>query len=123
MMKQYGSACDHGRHSRQTADEKIYRNFPCPDRRLDNRLTVIAGFPRNRTARDINAATGNHTIGPGLLAQVFEPLFRLRLVRHLQITSRSAVAASLCGAQVRIAKLTRVASPIGRRLQLRWTLT
>src|SRR5438876_11952494 len=94
MMKQHGGACDHGRHSRQTADEKIYRNFPWPDRRLDDRLTVIAGFARNRTARDINAATGNHTIAPRLLAQLFEPLFRWRIASHEKNANANSAAMS-----------------------------
>src|SRR5207244_8957666 len=102
MMKQHGGACDHGRHSRQTADEKIYRNFPCPHRRLDDRLTVIAGSATgrtrrgelswNRTSGDIDTATGDDTVLPCLLAQLFEPFFGWRIGCHEENANARSVA-------------------------------
>src|SRR5438477_7860876 len=76
MMKQNCSARDHRRHTANAADEKVQSNFPCPDRRSDDGLTVITGFPRNWTTRNIDAAPSNNAFFPSLFAQLVEPLFR-----------------------------------------------
>src|SRR5205823_12263131 len=82
MVKQNGGACDHGRHSAESAYEKVNGNFPRPDRRFDDGLPIITGLARNRTARNIDTAPSNNAIFPSLLAQFFKPLFRWRISGH-----------------------------------------
>ena len=92
MMKQNSGACDHGRHSRQTADEKINGNFPRPDRRFDDGLTVVTGLPWNRTAGNVDTTIGDHAIFPRLLAQFFQSFFGWRPGCHEKNANAKSVA-------------------------------
>src|SRR5205085_11266439 len=92
MMKDDRSACDYRRHSGHTAEEKVERNFPCPDWRFDHRLAVVTGFARNRAAGDVDTFAGNDAILPCLLAQFFEPLFGWRFRRHEKNANAASVA-------------------------------
>src|SRR5207237_5082129 len=92
MMKQNSGACDHGRHSRQTADEKINGNFPCPNRRFDHGLTVVTWFARNRATSNVHAFARNDALLPRLLAQFFQSLFRWRSRCHEKNANARSVA-------------------------------
>ena len=99
MMKNRGGERDDRRHSRETANEKVNRNFPCPDRRFNNWLTVVTGsatgrtrrgeLARNRPTCNIDTAPGNDAVFPGLLAQLFEPFFGWRC-HEKSVNARSA---------------------------------
>src|SRR5205807_7162700 len=75
LMKQDRAESDHCRHTADSAKEKVERNFPRPDRRFNHRLAVIAGFSRYRPTDNVDAATGDDSLLPGFLAQLFKPLF------------------------------------------------
>src|SRR5438105_7639942 len=92
MMKQNSGACDHGRHSRQTAGEKINGNFPCPNRRFDHRLPVVTGLAWNRAACNIDTLARYDSVLPRLLPQLFESLFGWRIGRHEKNANATSVA-------------------------------
>jgi hypothetical protein len=92
MVKYRRSQRDHRRHSAQTADEKVNRDFPRPHRRFDHRLTVVTRFSRNWTAGNVNTASGDDTVLPRLLAQFFEALFEWRIGCHEKSANAKSVA-------------------------------
>src|SRR5438132_10366549 len=68
MMKQDRAKRDYRRHPGNSAEEKIERNLPCPDRRFHHRVTVVARFSRHWPTHNVDAATGNDSLLPGFLA-------------------------------------------------------
>ena len=92
MVKKNRTTRNDGRHPGHPAEEKVERHLPCPHRRFHHRLTIISWFARNRTAGNINAFARDDAILPCLLAQLFEPLFRLRPVRHEKNAKATSVA-------------------------------
>src|SRR4029077_17501312 len=95
MVKDNRAACDYGRHSGHSTEEKIKRNFPGPDRRFHDGLTVVTGFARNRATGNVHPFARNDALLPRLLAQLFESL----LVRHNRLRSASASLAALCASR------------------------
>src|SRR5205814_1404267 len=92
MMKKGRATCDHRGHPGNSAEEKIERHLPCPNRRLDHGLTVVTWFTWNRPAGNIDAFSRNSAILPRLLAQFFEPLFGWRISRHEKNANANRVA-------------------------------
>src|SRR5437016_13739589 len=92
MMKDDRSARDYGRHSGHSTEEKIKRNFPRPDRRFDDRLTVVTGLARNRATGNVHAFARNDALLPSLLAQFFQSLFGWRIGCHEKNANAKSVA-------------------------------
>ena len=92
MMKENGAGCDHSGHSGNSAEEKVERNLPRPNRRFDDGLAVVTGFARNRPARDIDTFARYDAVFPRLLAQLFEPLFGWRIGCHEKNANATSVA-------------------------------
>src|SRR4029077_5695145 len=92
MMKQDRWERDPRRHPGESAKEKVKRNFPSPDRRFDDRLTVIARFSRYRPTDNIYSATGHDTFLPRFLSQLFKPLFCCRCVHQDENANATRVA-------------------------------
>ena len=92
MVKDNGAACDHRRHPGNSAEEKVKRNFPGPDRRFDHGLTVVTGFARNRATGNVDAFARNDALLPRLLAQFFESLFGWRIGCHEKNANARSVA-------------------------------
>src|SRR5438270_771320 len=82
VMPDDRAARDYGRDSGNSNEEKIKRYFPGPDRRFHDRLTVVAGFARNRATGNVHAFARNDALLPRLLAQLFELLFGWRIGCH-----------------------------------------
>src|ERR1039457_4241782 len=92
MVECERSARNHRRHAAETADEKINRNLPGPDRRFDHRLTVVTRLARNRSAGNIDTFAWNYAVLPRLLAQLFESLFGWRIAGHEKKANATRVA-------------------------------
>src|SRR5262249_26957934 len=75
VVKQQRAKRDHRRHATKSTDEKINRNFPSPHRWPNDRLAIITGFPRNRTARNIDTAARHSALCPGFLAYLVNSRF------------------------------------------------
>ena len=75
MMKDDRAARDHGGHSGHSAEEKIKRNFPRPDRGFDHGLTIVTWFTRDRATGNVHAFAGSDAFLPRLFAQLFKSLF------------------------------------------------
>src|ERR1700736_3085463 len=98
MVIDNGAASDHRGHPGDSAHEKVERNLPRPNRRFDHGLAVVTWLARNRAAGNIDTFARNNAILPRLLAQLFEPLFRLRLVRHAIFWGAHASSRAALGA-------------------------
>ena len=96
MMKDDRAARDHGGHSGHSAEEKIKRNFPRPDRWFDHGLTVVSWFTRDRATGNVHAFAGNDAFLPRLFAQFFKTLFA---IHRSKLGSASASLAPLCAAR------------------------
>src|SRR5438094_2940980 len=92
MMKDDRAAGNYRGHSSDSTEEKIKRNFPRPDRRLDHGLTVVTGFARNRTTGNVHALARNDSTFPRLLAQFFQSLFGGRIGCHEKNANARSVA-------------------------------
>ena len=77
MVKDNGAACDHRRHPGNSAEEKVERNLPGPNRRFDHRLTVVTGFSRNRTAGNIDTCDRPRRLLPKLPRATLRIAFRM----------------------------------------------
>src|SRR5882762_7234994 len=92
MVINNGSARDYRGHSGDSTEKKVERNLPRPDRRSDDRLTVVTGFVRNRATGNVHAFAWNDALLPGLLAQFFQSLFGWRIGCHEKNANASRVA-------------------------------
>src|SRR6267378_3298568 len=92
MMTDNRSACDYGRHSGHSAEEKVERNLPRPNRRFDDGLAIVTRLSRNRAAGNIDAFAWNNALLPRLLAQFFESLFGWRIRSHEKNAKPTSVA-------------------------------
>ena len=93
MVKDNRAAGNDRGHPGHSAKEEIERNLPCPNRRFDHGLAVVTRsasrtdsscgeLARNRSALNVDTFARNNALLPGLLTQLFQPLFGWRLVRH-----------------------------------------
>src|ERR1043166_3617440 len=73
-MKQRRSRRDNRGHASGSANEKIDRDFPGPDRRLDHRLAIIAGLSWNRTANNVYPVARDDPFGCCLMPQLTQSL-------------------------------------------------
>jgi len=92
MVKDNGTTCDHRGHPGNSPEEKVEWNLPGPNRRFEHRLTVVARFSRNWTARNIDTSTGHDAFSPSFLAQLFESLFGWRISCHEKNANAKSVA-------------------------------
>src|ERR1700722_15957353 len=79
MVKETGTACNHGGHAGQSTEEKVQRNFPRPDRWPNDWFSVVTGLGRNWPPGNIDAVACDHAFFPRFFAQFFEALFRWRI--------------------------------------------
>src|SRR5439155_19538089 len=82
MVKNKGTACNHRGHPGNSTEEKVDRNFPGPNRRIDHGLAVVAGLARNRATRNIETAPGDHTFFPRLPSQILQSPFGRQIGCH-----------------------------------------
>src|SRR6266567_4832339 len=119
MMKQDRTERDHCRHSADSAKEKVERNLPSPDRRFHHRLSIIAGFFRNRTAGYVDSFAWNYAFLPSLLAETFETFLGFRFVRHAIFRGAHAPSRAALGASPNALRRTRKFSARRRKQHAR----
>jgi hypothetical protein len=92
MVKNDRAARGRRGHSCDSSEKEIERNLPRPHRRFHHGLTVVTTLPRNGTTDNIDTTTGNDSLLPRFLAQLFESLFRWRICRHEKNANARSVA-------------------------------
>src|SRR5262245_32608177 len=98
MIKDRSSQCDYRRHSGDSAEEKIKWNFPRPDRRPNDRLTIVTRLARDRAAGDVHTTSGHYAFCPGFFTQLVNSQF---VHTCWEAHASSVLVAAFCGDELR----------------------